>query len=904
MYKKFILFTAITLFVLVIKNAYSQSSVSGQVNNNTSTGISGARITLFNSGLTYFREVRTNATGAFTIPNVPAGNYSLGAEKMGKDYVQQSVSIPLGAPVIITLYNETQPGQWNVIVNSPEPLGGTNLGALMPDGKIFFCHETVDPFYFDPSINNTLSAPSSSSVQGCVGPVLREDGKLWFIGGALVPTYGPGSRKVKYFDPVINVWQFQPDMLDYRWYPSVIKLASNKILIAGGGNLNNPVRTNTSEIYNPTSGTSVFTDTIAIGNEVSPIILLYNGKVLMTHRPPQLFNPANNQWNLAGAFVQSPRTPNGDHADHELVLMPNGEAIAIGYKSFTAGVYGTFVERYNPTTDSWSLGTSILPIRSRAKTVLLPDKKILTIGGFKENPSDTTSTNSYGYMNLCDMYNPASDSWRRLARLNYRREYHCNTILIPDGRVIAVGGEGQPGNEPPFSVIEAFNPPYLYRGIRPSISWIDTLTYSRGEEIDFTVNYADSLTAVQLLSTAVVTHFMNSGNNRFLELNFIQTGGNVSANIPSDSVTAPDGYYMLFAMVDDIPSIAKIIRISGKSSSSCVPPSASISTSGPITICSGGSVGLNAFSQANRTYQWKKAGIDIAGATLSSYTATTGGNYKVVVTNTLTGCSKTTATGTLVTVNALPSATITAQGPTTFCTGGNVVLNAPVAVNRSYQWKKGANIISGATLSSYTATTGGNYRVIVTNIVTGCSKTTTSATVVTVNSLPVATITPQGPTTFCAGGSVVLQANMGAGLTYKWKKGANYISGAISSNYMATTAGTYKVEVTNSNSCSKTSSGVTVTVPCREGEKLISQNPFNFSVAPNPSRGEIILTFNNSINMGIVKIFNALNEKVFEEQILNESKKEIHLKNISAGIYFIKIYYEEKQYTKKFIIEN
>src|SRR5207342_3251667 len=153
--------------------------------------------------------------------------------------------------------------------------------------------------------------------------------------------------------------------------------------------------------------------------------------------------------------------------------------------------------------------------------------------------------------------------------------------------------------------------------------------------------------------------------------------------------------------------------------------------------------------------------------------------------------------------------------------------NVPTGSNKTYQWKKSNINIAGATLSSYTATTGGSYKVTVTNIVTGCSKTTASATVVTVNTLPTATITPQGPTTFCAGGSVVLAANTGAGLTYKWKKGSNFISGATLSNYTATTGGNYKVQITNSNGCSKTSAGVTVTVPCKEGESLVSANDFD-----------------------------------------------------------------------------
>ncbi|MEO5572809.1 MAG: galactose oxidase-like domain-containing protein [Bacteroidia bacterium] len=809
--KKTILLSALLVISLAAK---SQFNVTGTVQDQPFTQfMSGARVTLFNADTTFFRETRVNGSGNYSFTNIPANVYSLGVSYLNKQYQQVSLNVSANTTHNFSLLPETQTGQWNVIVQSPEPLGGTNLGALMPDGKIFYCHETVDPFYFDPAINDTISAPGSGSVQGCVGPILTNDGKLWFIGGALVPTYGPGSKKVKTFNQSNGSWQFQPDMLDWRWYPSLIQLPSSKILIFGGGGLNNPVRTNTSEIYNPATGTSVFTDTLAIGNEVSPTVVLYNGKVLMTHRPPQLFNPATNQWSLAGAFVQSPRTPNGDHSDCELVLMPDGEAIAIGYKSFTAGIYGTFIERYNPVTDSWSLGTSILPIRSRAKTVLLPDKKILVMGGYKENPSDTTSTNQYGYMNLCDLYSPATDSWRRLKRLNYQREYHCNAILVPDGRIIAVGGEGQPGNEPPFSVIEAFKPPYLFRGVRPQIINLNQTSFARNASINFDFQKTDSVTEVILMSNALVTHFMNSGNNRYLTLNFTRTGNHITATLPSDSVTLLPGFYMLFAMVDDIPSVAKIIKIEN---SVCIPP----------------------------------------------------------------------------------SALITPAGPTTFCSGGSVVLNAPVANNRAYQWKKGGVNIPGATLSSYTAATGGTYKVTVTNTSTGCSKTTATGVVITLKSLPAATINPSGTITFCAGQSALLTANNGTGYTYKWKKNGSYISGASSMTYTVTTAGKYRVEVTNGNGCSKTSSVNTVVVPCRTAN-LIEDDVF---IRPNPAQNSFTIAL-PSVNFNVT-ISDETGRKVFEQKSVS-GQTEIDSKDFPNGIYFIDaITSKEKIYRRKIIINK
>jgi len=255
-----------------------------------------------------------------------------------------------------------------------------------------------------------------------------------------------------------------------------------------------------------------------------------------------------------------------------------------------------------------------------------------------------------------------------------------------------------------------------------------------------------------------------------------------------------------------------------------------------------------------------------------------------------------------VTTASFPSALITPSGPTTFCSGGSVVLNAPIANNRSYQWKKGANLISGATFSSYTATTGGNYKVIVTNTVTGCSKTTGSATVVTVNALPFATITPQGPTTFCAGGSVVLKSNAGTGLTYKWKKGINFIAGATFLNYTATMGGNYKVQVTNNNGCSKTSAGVVVSVPCREGEITSLKNNLDFSVYPNPNPGEFTIRFSNELSSPVQIEMTDEIGKVVKRFETNDQTVVIKESNLAQGIYCLAVRNGNEMVIKKISI--
>ncbi len=556
-------------FVVLTTNALSAQTLKGTVTGPGGTPVAAVRVTLFNMDTTWFWETRTDATGQYLFENLPGGGpyLSFGAAKPGFAYFANFTTAIFDTVVHdAQLQPEIEPGRWDIIMQSPEALGGTDLGVLMPNGSIYYCHDTKDPFYFVPTENDTAFAKGSTLAQGCVAPALLSDGRVLFAGGTLEDDgFGPACKKIKTFDPATGLWPYQPDMLDYRWYPILAPLYDERLLIVGGGDkntgLSNAKRTKTSEVYDPATGLTQWADTVKFGNEVGAIVPLYTGKILMTFRPPQLFDPATLQWDLAADFVQGNRMPNGDHCDHEMVLRPNGQAVAIGYKSFTPGQPGVNVEIYDPVQNTWELGSHLAPTRSRAKAVQLPDEKILVMGGYKEQASDPAPVNNWGYMGLTDQYDPAADSWRRLANMNWKREYHAITILVPDGRVIAVGGEGAPGNEPPLSVIEAFSPPYLFRGIRPELSNFNKTVFRRGESIQFEAHKTEALTKVMLMSHAVMTHFMNSGNGRCLELDFTQNGSQVAAALPTDSLRLMPGWYMLFGMVDDIPSVAQIVKI-------------------------------------------------------------------------------------------------------------------------------------------------------------------------------------------------------------------------------------------------------------------------------------------------------------------------------------------------------
>ncbi|HZF99906.1 MAG TPA: GEVED domain-containing protein, partial [Chitinophagales bacterium] len=223
-------------------------------------------------------------------------------------------------------------------------------------------------------------------------------------------------------------------------------------------------------------------------------------------------------------------------------------------------------------------------------------------------------------------------------------------------------------------------------------------------------------------------------------------------------------------------------------------PVVAITAGGPTTFCQGGSVVLTASGASS--YLWSNS------ATTSSITASASGSYSAVGTN-ANGCSS-ASSSTAVTVNPIPTVSINASGPTAFCQGGSVTLTASGA--STFLWSNGATAASIVASSSST------------NGVTGTSLGCTSAAVsqvVTVNPLPIVSLSASGPLTVCSGGSVTLTAS--AASSYSWSNNATTTSITV------TTAGSYSAVGTDANGCSGTS-----------GSIAFATNPLpNVSIAAN-----------------------------------------------------------------------
>ena len=137
------------------------------------------------------------------------------------------------------------------------------------------------------------------------------------------------------------------------------------------------------------------------------------------------------------------------------------------------------------------------------------------------------------------------------------------------------------------------------------------------------------------------------------------------------------------------------------------------------------------------SYQWKKNGSNISGATSSSYTISSAktsdaGSYTVTVSNDAGKVTSSTAT---LTVTAKP--TITTQPKSQTVNEGDSVTFSVTATGTGlkYQWKKGGSNISGATSSTYKISSAkssdaGSYTVTVSN---SAGSVTSSAATLTVN---------------------------------------------------------------------------------------------------------------------------------------------------------------------------
>lgn len=318
-----------------------------------------------------------------------------------------------------------------------------------------------------------------------------------------------------------------------------------------------------------------------------------------------------------------------------------------------------------------------------------------------------------------------------------------------------------------------------------------------------------------------------------------------------------------------------VFNASGCSDTTAIPftdtvdpaPLASVTASGALTFCAGGSVTLTAATGTGYTYQWygspvTSGGTLISGATNATYSTSVTAYYHAVISSPQ-GCVTTSNT---VSVNAVPPPVIAPAGPTTFCEGINVALSVASVSGAVYQWKRNGVNIPGAVSSSYVATTTGYYTCFV-NLPGTCASSS-AAVYVHVYPAPAPVITFDG--------STLRTGNFFT--SYQWYANTVTIPGATSSSVPAFTNAGYRVLVTDTNGCSRLSAEFNI---FNLAVTNVNDQPV-VRIYPNPALDVI----NIDMPEGMLVRLTSVDGRVIMSA---STAKQINVASYPAGLYLLEI---------------
>ena len=187
--------------------------------------------------------------------------------------------------------------------------------------------------------------------------------------------------------------------------------------------------------------------------------------------------------------------------------------------------------------------------RRQLNATILPDGQVLVTGGTSGPGFNDTTAPVFA----AEMWNPATENWTTMASAQIPRLYHSTALLLPDGRILSMGGNG-------FPQTEIYEPPYLFKGTRPAINSAPA-TVNYGQTFFVQTPDAAGVTQVTWIRLSSVTHAFNM-DQRFSRLNFSQGAGGLNVVAPLNPNLAPPGHYMLFILNSNgVPSVAKIIQV-------------------------------------------------------------------------------------------------------------------------------------------------------------------------------------------------------------------------------------------------------------------------------------------------------------------------------------------------------
>jgi gliding motility-associated-like protein len=231
------------------------------------------------------------------------------------------------------------------------------------------------------------------------------------------------------------------------------------------------------------------------------------------------------------------------------------------------------------------------------------------------------------------------------------------------------------------------------------------------------------------------------------------------------------------------------------------------------TLCLGESTLLQATLDTGWNYQWQRDGINIANATSATLVVRDAGEYTVAA-SLKAACSK-TGKSQMITVRV-------AGAPVSLLTTGHLcattgtmslkVSGGTGGVGLTYQWFRNRQMInSSAALDSILTTQDGSYYALITDPGVNCTLQTDTVRLTRSVAVVASLSSTSGQNRICPQESLTLQG--GGGVSYVWRQNGQIDpTTTTSSQFLATTAGSYVVTAVDVFGCEGKSAPLTLTM--------------------------------------------------------------------------------------------
>ena len=212
------------------------------------------------------------------------------------------------------------------------------------------------------------------------------------------------------------------------------------------------------------------------------------------------------------------------HAEGSGAMYRPGKILRIG--GGNVGISVAEVIDMNEPAPAWRRVQALSYPRRRPDLVLLPDGTAIAVGGAIEGQASPECA-----MHAAEIWNPDTEEWTTVASMAKPRIYHSTTVLLPDGRVLAAGGEDL--HERGQENAQIYSPPYLFKGPRPVITAAPSVA---GYDRAFRVATPDaaSIASVALVRPAAVTHNFDQ-NQRYVPLDFVAGDQQLTLTAPANA---------------------------------------------------------------------------------------------------------------------------------------------------------------------------------------------------------------------------------------------------------------------------------------------------------------------------------------------------------------------------------